>query len=172
MSLNSDQRRKAALIPILALVLAYLLWSRYAGDGVPGGEPATTLASAAAHIMRSRQQTATALADLDTSSSFNLDAALEHDPFAPLPQLTPDQAAEDIADVDVDETVNEPADDDPQEPARPPALLRNLEVTAVLTSGSQPSALLGTQVIRVGDTLPGGATVVSIDRHGVVVRLP
>lgn len=174
---NPQERRKAAAIPILALILAWLLGNRFTDDGSPDTDAVLLPSATAEDFIRSRQQTAAALAELNTMSSVNLDTALKHDPFAVPPALLPEpDTTEDAdeADLDADDTDDDTdlaarqAQDREQQRAR----LQKLQVTAVLTSGSQPSALLGRQVIRVGDTLPGGATVVSIDRQGVVVRLP
>ncbi|MFG0335108.1 MAG: hypothetical protein ACF8TS_17255 [Maioricimonas sp. JB049] len=171
---NAKDRRKAAAIPVLALTLGYVLWSQFSGGGSQPGSAASMLTTAAENFIRNRRETAEALDELNRMSSVDLDTALEHDPFAVLAPLDPERSSvEEDVEVPVDEsTVEDLAELRQQERDEQISRLQKLEVTAVLTSGGRPSALLGSQVIRVGDTLPGGATVVAIDLSGVVVRLP
>jgi len=175
---NAKDRCKAAAIPVLALILGYVLWSRFTDADADGAGPAAMLTTAAQNFMQTRRETAEALEELNRMSSVNLDTALEHDPFAVLAPLSPAPAdVVDADDVEEDAPADEMSAEDEEEVRQQErdqqlASLRSLEVSAVLTSGQHPSALLGSRVIRVGDTLPGGATVVAIDRDGVVVRLP
>ncbi|QDU40143.1 hypothetical protein Mal4_44980 [Maioricimonas rarisocia] len=171
---NAKDRRKAAAIPVLVLILGYVLWSQFAGGGSEGGGAASMLTTAAENFIRSRRETAEALEELNRMSAVDLDSALEHDPFAVLAPLDPEQAADED---DSEELPEEPTLEDlselrEQKREEQISTLQKLKVTAVLTSGGQPSALFGSEVVHIGDTLPGGATVVAIDRSGIVVRLP
>lgn len=138
---NAKDRRKAAAIPVLALILGYVLWSRFTDADADGAGPAAMLTTAAQNFMQTRRETAEALEELNRMSSVNLDTALEHDPFAVLAPLNPAPAdVVDADDVEEDAPADEMSAEDEeeirqQERDQQLASLRSLEVSAVLTSG-------------------------------------
>lgn len=55
-------------------------------------------------------------------------------------------------------------------PASEPETLSELRLSAILIAGNRPLAIINDRHVRPGETLDGGAVVVSITRDRVVVR--
>lgn len=54
----------------------------------------------------------------------------------------------------------------------PPAPEPELRVTAILVVGARPVAIINDEAVGLGGRLPGGGSVVAIERDHVIVRAP
>jgi hypothetical protein len=175
-SLNQPQGKlKAALIPVLALVLATVVWPRGEDgevyDSAEVSSPASPETGPATRIARTESRR--------PLPQFDLAATLTYDPFAMPPSLlalteapvVPDELAERDASADEASAKTPTADLAALAARQRIQQARQLQVSAIFVDSQGAAALIGSQVVRAGDLLPDGLRVVSIAPEGVKVRL-
>ncbi len=157
-----NKRWKAALIPVLVLILAYLLWDRFAApSGAIPADARTELASKTSRQNAKLQRKK----ELARPSQFST-----HNPFVPfgtkteVPRQIELPPGEELPD-DKPLPLNESADGDL--PPFPPELG---EVQAIFRDGSGVSALVGNVVLRVGDIVANDFRVEAITDEGVQLQ--
>lgn len=177
-------RWKVAAIPVLALVLAALLWPT-GPDDAP--ESATTLVEAPLQSARAHSNVAIAPPRREPLPPISLQSALQFNPFFrpaaltalwklpepdPPPEpvaLTPDPAFVPAPEPEPEPVVPSLTPEERQQEAV--ARVQLLEVSTVLLSARGNCALVGDRVIHPGDWLEEGVQVVAIDTTGLTVRV-
>lgn len=105
--------------------------------------------------------------DAPTWSTIALEEILAHDPFAVPAALVPKVPSED----DPAREADEKAEDRQRQREQAIAAVRQQGVEMVLLAGSEPVAVVGGRLVRVGDELEG-FRVVSISSSGLTLSVP
>jgi hypothetical protein len=163
---------KLALIPVLAIVLAWLIWPRdNPSEPVTDPDPASpkavpTIAAAAPESSIREKPLVAPVA----WPQFNLSSTMAYDPFAlPLALsrlMAPTEAA--LPDVELPTSFDGRVEEKRRQRL---ASLEQKRISAILIDDLGRSAVIDGQVLREGDLVEEGIRVNAIDADGVVFRI-
>lgn len=161
---SPTSRWKVALIPALLAVLGYVLWP--AGSSAPDSSTGTTTPAESAAA-----SAATKAVFMPPLPHFDVRAAIEFNPLRtpnPIRDLVlgipdPEPQPEDTAKLLEQETLSR------REQIL--AQVKRLKVSTILSGKEGMAAIVGSKVVRVGDQIEPGVSVIRIDAGGVLVRV-